>query len=317
MVITHRQYAHSGSSLPLVSIIAICHNHAPYVIETLESIRLQTYPNIQLIIINNLKDECEGIIRNWISEYDIECVFIQNESALNISQNLNLGLNHVAGEYFQGISCDDVLLPYKLDVQIESFLKLPENCCCVYGDMEYFDEKSKPLNRPTKLQILKENYPDTPSLSTLKTELTLDYFVPAPTVLIKTCSILEVGGYNDTYSIEDWPLWVEFSKKNFLFFRVDMCLVNYRVLVNSLSNLKPISSYVTILKVIESNLDFFDPKNDRFVKRWQRMLIAYKRKGGRNISKRLLAYLKATRRFDLIFLLRIITPEKLRDFFIK
>jgi hypothetical protein len=47
---------------PLVTIIAVCHNHAPYVVETLESIMLQTYANIELII-NNLKDECENIIQ--------------------------------------------------------------------------------------------------------------------------------------------------------------------------------------------------------------------------------------------------------------
>jgi glycosyltransferase involved in cell wall biosynthesis len=39
--------------LPLVSIIAACYNHALFVVEALDSIKNQRYPNIQLIITND------------------------------------------------------------------------------------------------------------------------------------------------------------------------------------------------------------------------------------------------------------------------
>ena len=114
----------SVPALPLISVIAVCHNHGPYVIQTLDSIRNQTYPNIELIIINNRKDECEGIIRNWIAEQNVKCTFIQNEQAKSITANLNYGLNHVSGVYFQGISCDDVLIKEKIEGQEIAFRNL-------------------------------------------------------------------------------------------------------------------------------------------------------------------------------------------------
>ena len=44
----------SAASLPLVTVTATCFNHERFVVECLESIRAQTYPNIQLII----ADDC-------------------------------------------------------------------------------------------------------------------------------------------------------------------------------------------------------------------------------------------------------------------
>lgn len=49
--------------LPLVTIIVITYKSADYVIETLESINLQTYENIELII----SDDCSPAppIKHW------------------------------------------------------------------------------------------------------------------------------------------------------------------------------------------------------------------------------------------------------------
>src|SRR6185312_5660911 len=98
---------------PSVSIIAICHKHAAYVIETLDSIRNQTNSNIELIIINNVKDECEKIITDWTQKYQVNYLFIQNEQPKTVTKNCNIGLAYCTGKYFQVISCDDVLLPQK------------------------------------------------------------------------------------------------------------------------------------------------------------------------------------------------------------
>ena len=53
-------------SFPLVRVIATCFNHERYVVESLESIRAQTYPNIQLIVADDAStDGSVGLIRNW------------------------------------------------------------------------------------------------------------------------------------------------------------------------------------------------------------------------------------------------------------
>ena len=44
-------------SNPLVSIIACCYNHEKFLVETLDSIKSQTYINIELIIIDDFSKD--------------------------------------------------------------------------------------------------------------------------------------------------------------------------------------------------------------------------------------------------------------------
>src|SRR6185437_10294181 len=172
---------------PLVSIFAVCHKHALYVIETLDSIHKQTYPNIELIIINNLKDDCEEIINDWIQKQQVDCLFLQNGKPKTVTQNCNIGLAHCNGKYFQLISCDDVLFPQKIEKQVNLFETLDEKYACVYSDVNYMDENGL-INTKETLQEKKQKKWGTalfPS-GNLKYELSLLSFIPAPSVLHKT-----------------------------------------------------------------------------------------------------------------------------------
>ena len=42
---------------PLVSIICICHNHGPYIHEAMQSAIEQSYPNIELIVIDDHSED--------------------------------------------------------------------------------------------------------------------------------------------------------------------------------------------------------------------------------------------------------------------
>ena len=190
--------------LPLVSIIAICHKHAAYVIETLESIRNQTYPNIELIIINNVKDECESIIQNWIKEHDIKCSFIQNNQPKTVTENCNIGLSNCGGKYFQVIACDDVMLPDKILNQVILFEILPNDYACIYGDTLKIDEESNIISKETEFERLRRllDRSDMPNGS-LKDELSERPFIHAPTVLLRTSVIKAIGGYDEEFWFED------------------------------------------------------------------------------------------------------------------
>ena len=52
---------------PLVTIVVVCRNQAPYVVECLESIRQQTYDNIELIIVDDCsQDDSVSTISEWL-----------------------------------------------------------------------------------------------------------------------------------------------------------------------------------------------------------------------------------------------------------
>jgi alpha-1,3-rhamnosyltransferase len=59
----------SNSSNPLVSIVVITYNSSSYVIETLESIKAQTYQNIELIVSDDCsKDKTVDVCKKWIEK---------------------------------------------------------------------------------------------------------------------------------------------------------------------------------------------------------------------------------------------------------
>ena len=54
---------------PLVSIVVITYNSAEYVLETLESAKIQTYQNIELIVSDDCsKDDTVRICREWLEQ---------------------------------------------------------------------------------------------------------------------------------------------------------------------------------------------------------------------------------------------------------
>ena len=66
--------------LPLVSVIAINYNAETYVLETLKSIKQQSYENIQLIIIDDHStDKSVKLIQQWLQTYQRPYKIILNE----------------------------------------------------------------------------------------------------------------------------------------------------------------------------------------------------------------------------------------------
>lgn len=252
-------------TLPLVSVIAICHGHKNYVIQTLESIRNQNYPNLEFLIINNLKDDCEKIIENWIYENKVKCLFIQNEKPKSLVSNLNFGIERISGEFFQGISCDDILDENKFTAQIELFLKLDHNFAAVYSDMVYIDENGQELGR--------RNFDIFPDAELVKANpvnflLRSGKVIPAPTLLLKTEIIRKIGGYPKDWIFEDWPLYLKLAQLGYQFKFIDKNLVFYRVLRGSFGHNQSKESISFCLSIFEKNQWNYN-KNDAFqVSKW-------------------------------------------------
>jgi len=224
---------------PLVTVTAICHNHALYVIETLESIRNQAYKNIELIIINNLEDNCKQIIEDWIQANSIQCKFIQNEKPLTISKNFNLGLSFANGKYFQTISCDDILMAAKIEKQVKLFETLGNNYAVVYGDEIRINEYGVTIGEETLFQERLRKY----HLTTLPKRNLISFFsevafLSAPSILYKTQILRKMNGCDEDFFIEDWPLFLKLSKHGYYFDYIDEVVVKYRILSSSLSNFR-------------------------------------------------------------------------------
>jgi len=101
-------------SIPLVSVIAPCYNGESYIRRFLDSIIAQTYPRIELILINDgSEDQTESIILSYKDKFKkrgIEFIYKYNTNA-GIGAAINTGLKLVSGKYFTWIGTDDYCHP--------------------------------------------------------------------------------------------------------------------------------------------------------------------------------------------------------------
>ena len=92
---------------PLVSIITVCYNSEKYIRSTIESVLLQTYKNIEYIIIDGEStDRTLDIIKDYESKFNGRMKWI-SENDDGIYDAMNKGINLAKGELIGIINSDD------------------------------------------------------------------------------------------------------------------------------------------------------------------------------------------------------------------
>lgn len=251
--------------LPLVTMMAIAFNHEKFLIDTLDSILAQDYPNIELIIIDSASsDGSAALIQEWVKDKELPIQTIFQSNTKTISQNANEGLELASGKYFQIISCDDILEPSKISRQVEVFLKSDEHLAVVYCDAIKIDEHGEELEEPSffgERSWLGESQLPSGSIFPL---LLQDYFIVAPTVLVDLARVKSLGGYNPKSMMEDLDIFLRLSR-SFGFRGIYFKGVRYRVLQTSLTRSTPVRKRKLTRLMLYSNFLGQTGEWDRFI----------------------------------------------------
>lgn len=218
--------------LPLVSVVVVTYNSADFVLETLESIKKQTYQKIEIIISDDKsKDDTIQICNNWIDENIdrfISSKIITTDKNLGIPANCNRGVRESNGEWIKLIAGDDMLLPDALEKYIK-FIKLNNNCEIVHAKvirMIHKNDTIEYIEAEKILETLDEKMQPYEQFRLLK----FSSMVKAPSVFIKK-ELLEILNYFDE-SIklcEDWPFWLKLTKAGKKFYFLNEEIVLYRI----------------------------------------------------------------------------------------
>lgn len=123
-----------NSELPLVSIVIPVYNGANYMREAIESALSQTYPNIEVIVVNDGSTD-GGSTHEIALSYKDRIRYYQKENG-GVSSALNYGIKQMKGEYFAWLSHDDLHLPQKVEKQMDAVIQHEGNkpviCVCNY-----------------------------------------------------------------------------------------------------------------------------------------------------------------------------------------
>lgn len=99
-----------------VTVIMPTYNHAAFIGEAIGSVLCQTYPHLELIVIDNFsKDDTENIVKSF-SDPRIRYYKFNNKGIIAASRNF--GIKESRGKYVAFLDSDDLWLPKKLEYQV-------------------------------------------------------------------------------------------------------------------------------------------------------------------------------------------------------
>lgn len=216
----------------LVSIPVITYNSAKTVIETLDSIKAQTYPNIELIISDDCStDDTVQLCREWIEkngERFERTELISVTKNTGVAGNLNRAEAACKGEWVKPIAGDDLLMPNCVQNCVAYVKKYPETIV-LFG-------RTRAFGCSAEVNHEKDSHIDYSRL-TWPTERLLHYLlfyhncIPAPSYFYNRRVIKNLNIHNDERIpfLEDWPKWINMLKAGIKFHFVDKVLVKYRL----------------------------------------------------------------------------------------
>jgi glycosyltransferase involved in cell wall biosynthesis len=217
---------------PLVTVIAVCYNQGRYLVECLESIRKQTYQNIELIIVDDCSyDNSVALIRGWLDATGVRATVITHSENQGICRTFNEAVRRASGKYVSIVAADDVYLPNKTEVQVEMFERLPATVGVIYSDAWQMDADGNPL--PEKFIESHRKFQTMPE-GNMFPVLLEGNFIPAMTTLIHRQCYETVGLYDEKLVYEDYDMWLRISR-HYSFAFSPVIAATYRVVPTSMT----------------------------------------------------------------------------------
>lgn len=215
-------------NFPLVSIICLSYNHEAYVVEALNSVINQTYPNIELLIADDCSiDSSATVIQNWLKKHP-NVYFQANAKNLGNTKTFNQLVEKAKGKYIIDLAADDLLLPDCVTKQVTTFQNTKnKNLGVVYGNLKEIDENGFFL---TDYYTEKDNPKSGNIYEMVISNATK---ICSVSCMIKREVFESLGYYNESLFYEDLDLWVRVSRK-YDFEYISDFLVKKRVLPQSL-----------------------------------------------------------------------------------
>lgn len=197
--------------LPLVTIIALCHNHAPYLRAALDSIAQLDYPALEVWLVDNgSTDGSPALLRAGAQAHPAWRLLLLPQNLGNC-RAFNLALARSQGEFVVDFATDDLLLPQRLRQQVALFQRLPANYGVVYSNCELLSETGQSLGLYHRPDGHGGRRPR-PASGWVFAEVLARVFLSTPTMLMRRACLAALGGYDERLSYEDFDFWVRASR---------------------------------------------------------------------------------------------------------
>lgn len=208
----------------MISIIMAAYNAEKTIEQAISSVLNQTYPNFELLVVNDCSTDKTAALIEAIAKKDSRIRVISNEKNSGVSYTRKHGLEEAKGEWIAILDSDDAWAPEKLKKQIE--LQEKTNADLLFTGSAFMDADGKPIDwylaapaEVTYRQLLKQN------------------------VLSNSSALVRKELYTKHYAVgdgmhEDFAIWLSILKDGRKAYGVDEPLLIYRIAKSSKSGNK-------------------------------------------------------------------------------
>ena len=216
-------------SSPLVSVLCLCYNQKAFVREAIDSVLNQTYPAIQLIVLDDGSTDGSG---DEIAQYIFgkpEIFFIRHQENMGYTKSLNKAWSHAKGEFIIDLAADDILFPNRIEEGVADFKNRSPQFGLQFSDAELIDARGDLMGKHS------DKYPHAsiPQGDIYK-EIIQRYFICPPTMMFRKSVLDRMGGYDDSLAFEDFDFLIRASREYFFCYS-SKALVKRRLVKNSMS----------------------------------------------------------------------------------
>jgi glycosyltransferase involved in cell wall biosynthesis len=209
--------------MPLISVIIPVYNGEKMIRETIDSVLNQTFPDFELLVINDGSTDSTLEVLQTIQDRRLK-VFSYPNAGQPVSRNRGIG--KAVGEYISFIDADDLWTPDKLEAQLRVLQENPE-AAVAYSWSDCIDESSQFFRQGGHLSINGDVYQNL---------LVVNFLENGSNPLIRRQALMEVGGFDESLSnAHDWDMWLRLAA-HYHFIAVPSTQILYRVSPNSMSS---------------------------------------------------------------------------------
>jgi len=203
---------------PKVTVLMTVYNGERYLKECIDSVLNQPFKDFEFLVIDDCSmDNSRSIVKSY---KDDRIRLIENKKNLSQVSSLNIGLEHARGEYIARIDADDVMLPNRLERQL-NFLNSRTDVALAGSWGDVIDERGDTI-AISKLPVRNEE---------IIVGILIGEFISVhSSVMFRKDIILEVGKYNEDFSFtEDFKLIIDLLVKGYKINNIPERLIKYRL----------------------------------------------------------------------------------------
>lgn len=204
----------------LVTVIIASYNHGPYIEQSILSVLNQTYPHIELLVVDDgSTDDSVERIERLQAQHGFDFRVQRNKG---LTHTLNEAIARAKGTLIAPFGSDDIMMPDRIAIQVQYMADKPEVGICA-GNIELIDSQGELFPEARQRREVPFRRLDFEDMF-----LERKPYPPAPTLLIRREALEKVGGFDPDIRLEDLLIELKVTHAGYFIDGLSVVMARYR-----------------------------------------------------------------------------------------